>query len=305
MAFKEKVQENITVNEAWHNLYQRLENDGLIPKEHKLLPEDNKLFPENNSLLHENDIERRKLRKLLFRRILYAAAIFAACIISGWYFTHESDIPANDMLVLYNEANAPTLATMLEDGSVVYLSEHTSLKYPDHFASDKREVVLQGNAFFEIKKQPERPFFIETDIAKIEVTGTSFSVINNENSSFLLAVREGEVRVTNKNSNRIITARAGESVLLDTEHFQLTGSDTQFDDYFKRIHFKDENLGAVAGIINMHYSSLKLKIDPEVETRLITFTLSTNRNIDDIANLICRALQLQQSQQGNTIYITK
>ena len=302
MAFNEQVQENITVDAAWNKLYHRLENDGLLSKEHKLIPEDNGL------LLHENKAtlqDEHKLRQLTFRRRLYVAAIFAACIISGWYFTRETNIPVNEMLVLHNDANAPTLATMLEDGSVVYLSGQTSLKYPDRFADNKREVTLQGNAFFEIKKQPERPFFIDTDIAKIEVTGTSFSVVNNSNSSFLLSVREGEVRVTNKSSNRIITAKTGESVHIDTEHFQLIGNSSQFDEYFKYILFKDEHLKDVASIINMHYGSIKLEIDREVETRLITFTLSTSRDIADIAELICQALQLQHSKQGNIIYITK
>ena len=302
MAFNEQVQENITVDAAWNKLYQRLENDGLLPKDHKLITEDSELlFQENNATLQDE----HKLRKLTFRRRLYVAAIFAACIISGWYFTRETNIPVNEMLVLHNDVNAPTLATMLEDGSVVYLSGQTSLKYPDRFADNKREVTLQGNAFFEIKKQPERPFFIDTDIAKIEVTGTSFSVVNNSNSSFLLSVREGEVRVTNKSSNRVITAKAGESVHIDTEHFHLIGNTSQFDEYFKYIHFKDEYLRDVASIVNMHYGSLKLEIDKEVETRLITFTLSTNRDIADIAELMCQVLQLQHSQKGNTIYISK
>ena len=306
MAFKE--QENITVDAAWNKLYQRLENDGLFPKEHKLIPEENGARPIEYKHIQEDNIASKDghiTRQLTFRRRLYVAAIFAACIISGWYFTRDTSIPVNEMLVMNNEANAPTLATMLEDGSVVYLSGQTSLKYPDRFADDKREVVLMGNAFFDIKKQPERPFFIDTDIAKIEVTGTSFSVVNKERSSFLLSVREGEVKVTDKSSNRIITAKAGESVLLNTEHFQLISNTSQYDEYFKYIHFKDEHLRDVASIINMHYGSLRLEIDKEVETRLITFTLSTSSDIAYIAEVICLVLQLQHSQQENTIYITK
>ena len=283
MAFKEKVQENNTVNEAWNNLFQRLENDGLLP---------------------ENEIDKHKLRHIPIRRMLYAAAIFAACIISGWYFTRETYFSAKDTLVLYNEANAPTLATMLEDGSVVYLSEQASLKYPDSFADDKREVSLQGNAFFEIKKQPERPFFIDTDLAEIEVTGTSFSVKCKDNSSFLLSVRDGEVRVMQKSSKQIISVKAGESVLLDSKQIQLINNTTRFDEYFKQIHFKDEYLGNVADIINMHSESIRLKIDPEVAKRSITFTLSMESDLSEIVDIMSRALQLQHTQHENTIYIS-
>ena len=305
MAFKEKVQENITVNKAWDNLYQRLENDGLLQENNILHPKNDGLLPNSDGFPLGNISDSRKRRKVAYLRMLNAAAFLAACIFSVWYFTREANSSEKEMLVLNNEVNAPTLATMLEDGSIVYLSEQTSLRYPNHFDDDKRDVVLQGDAFFEIKKQPERPFFIETDIAKIEVTGTSFSIKNNDNTSFLLSVREGEVMVTNKSSNRVIRAKAGESVLLDAGHFQLIGSATHFDEYFNRIHFKDERLGDVASIINMHYGSSRLKIDPDIESRLITFPMSTNSDIAHIAEVICLALQLQHSQQGNTIYITK
>ena len=284
MTFLDKDQENNTVDKAWDNLYQRLENNGL---------------------LQEDDTDRHKLRQITYRRRLFAAAVFAACIISGWYFTRETNTTEKETLVLHNEANAPTLATMLEDGSVVYLSEQASLKYPDSFANDKREVSLQGNAFFEIKKQPERPFFIDTELAKVEVTGTSFSIKSKDNSSFLLSVREGEVRVMHKHSEQVIPVKAGESIFLDSDQFQLINSTTRFDEYFKRIHFKDEYLGNVADIINMHSDNLRLKIDPEVTKRSITFTLSMESDIAELAKMMCLVLQLQQSQKENTIYISK
>ena len=50
----------------------------------------------------------------------------------------------------------PTLVKTLEDGSVVYLAQESTLKYPEHFAEDKREVNLQGEAFFDVAKKPER-----------------------------------------------------------------------------------------------------------------------------------------------------
>ena len=305
MAFKEKAQKNIIVDKAWNNLYRRFDNDGLLQENNGLLPKNDGFLPGNDGFPPGKVLDNRKRRQVAYRRMLNAAAFLAACIILGWYFTRETNFPKNDMLVLHNGADVPTLATMLEDGSVVFLSEETSLKYPEHFDDDKRVVILQGNAFFEIKKQSERPFFIDTDLAKVEVRGTSFSVKSKDNSSFLLSVREGEVWVTPKSSKQVIAVKAGESVRLDNEQIQLIDNIMAFDEYFKHIHFKDEHLGGVADIINMHYGSAKLVIDPKVKERLITFTLSPNIDITDIAELICEVLQLQHSQQENTIYISE
>ena len=284
MDFNKNDQNDNKTDRAWDKLYNRLNNDGL---------------------LQDVDTQRTIRRTNNLRRFYAAAAVFAACIISGLYFLNNTGSSDNEMLVLYNEANAPVLATMLEDGSVVYLAQHTSLKYPDRFNEDKREVTLQGDAFFDIKKQSGRPFCIETKVAKVEVKGTSFSIKNNDNSSFLLSVREGEVSVIRKSDMQAVTVKTGEAVLFDTHNIQLIKNSTVFDDYFKHIHFKDEQLKNVASIINLHSDAIKLMVDPDVETRSLTFPLPEKINVPGIAEVICLALELQYSRQDDVIYISK
>ena len=46
---------------------------------------------------------------------------------------------------------------------------YTSIRYPEHFVSDKREVSLQGDAFFDVAKKQKQPFWIDTKEVKIEV----------------------------------------------------------------------------------------------------------------------------------------
>lgn len=279
MVYKDKAQEEMAVSQAWERLYQRFEKDGLLPKE---------CADKNYFRLH---------------RRFYAAAVVAACLFFGWYFMrnlHKTDIIMQE---LHNETLATTLATVLEDGSVVYLSGQTSLKYPNQFADDKREVILQGDAFFEIKKQVERPFFIDTDLAMVEVTGTSFKIKSNTAVPFLLSVREGEVRVTRKNSHQTLFVKAGETVLYDSEQLQLMKVETGFNEYFRRILFKDEYLADVAAVINQHADSVQLSVASDVDYR-ITFTYVEHSDIEEIAEAICLALNLQHTREDNTIYIS-
>lgn len=294
MVFKEKEQKEIIVNQAWERLHQRLDKDGLLSEENDRFHLTGEQTPPDSE---------RIIRRTTHLRRIYVAAVFAACVFAGWYFTRNNHLSENELLVLHNEANAPALATMLDDGSVVYLSEQATLKYPHHFVGDKRKVMLQGEAFFDVKKQSGRPFLIETHLAQIEVIGTSFLIKSDDPSSFLLSVREGEVRVTRNSRRQTLSVKAGETILFDQEQLQLIKNTTRFDDYFRRIHFKDESLHHVIQILNMHSDSIQLKIEPEIETRLLTFTLPEKRNIAEIAELICRALDLQYSQQNNTIHI--
>ena len=275
----------MVIDQAWNALYQKLEREGLLP--------------ENTS----GNRQRRQIANA--GKLAVAAAIIIACVLSGWYFTREKRQYNASMLVMYNEVHSPTLATMLDDGSVVYLSEQTSLKYPECFAADKREVFLQGEAFFNIKNQPGRPFVIDTEIAGVEVTGTSFKMKSENNTSFSLAVREGEVRVTQKNSRQSIAVKAGESVVFDAGQNQLKKNAAACNEFFSHIRFKDERLVDVATIINLHLDTLQLKIDPAIGNRILTFTFIVNSNITETAGLICKALDLRLSQQDHMLYISK
>lgn len=64
----------------------------------------------------------------------------------------------------------------LSDGSTIQLHPNSSIKYPNPFESDKRVVYLNGKAFFEITKNPEKPFWVHTEKLSTQVLGTSFLI---------------------------------------------------------------------------------------------------------------------------------
>lgn len=67
-------------------------------------------------------------------------------------------------------------ALSLEDGTVVTLTKESSLRYPKHFANKNRRVELEGEAFFNVKRDISRPFFVYTGELVTQVLGTSFNV---------------------------------------------------------------------------------------------------------------------------------
>ena len=267
---------------AWNRLYSRFEQDGLIP---------------------ESKAEKRTLLSSSgFRWAVGLAAIFVG-IISILVFRPATTNA--DLLTLHNAEDAPTLVTTLEDGSVVYLSGYTSLQYPLHFGENKRKVALQGDAFFEISKNAGRPFVIDTEKASIEVLGTAFNVRNQDKNLLTLSVREGEVRVTSKESGQVIHVRGGEMVSLKSGKMLMSRADVgEFGKYFDRIHFKDERLADIVRIINMNSDSVSLKLSPDLEDRLLTVSFSGD-SPQTMAELICMALNLHYTQQQNVIILSK
>ena len=80
----------------------------------------------------------------------------------------------------------------LPDGSQVWLKEDAQLSYVNGFAGDTRQLKLEGEAFFDVAKNPSKPFIIQAGEGTVTVLGTSFSVDTDDNSTEVL-VKTGKV----------------------------------------------------------------------------------------------------------------
>ena len=281
----DKTKQEKTIELAWERLYNRLEQDHLLPA---------KKISAGHSIFMSTGF-----------RWVASIAILCVCILSVLLLKQRINPAEPDLLVLHNEMNAPTLATTLEDGSVVYLSEQATIYYPEHFQVNKRIVTLLGNAFFEVNKQSGRPFVIDTKVAEIEVLGTFFQVQNSDNSAFRLSVRNGEVKVTLKKSNQMIYVHAGKTVLLESGALQIATSELHpFDNGFEKIRFKDQRLADITRIINAHSYLIPIEVDAEQGSRRLNFDYA-GETPQEVAQLICLALNLNYTEQQNCIRITK
>ena len=65
---------------------------------------------------------------------------------------------------------------VLPDGTKIYLNAGTSLRYPNHFCGDSREIFLSGEAYLEVARDEERPFIVRTSEVDIRVLGTVFNI---------------------------------------------------------------------------------------------------------------------------------
>jgi transmembrane sensor len=116
-----------------------------------------------------------------FRSIyLRWAAMAASLLLIGWVIKGkltDRDVPLG-AYAWQETRNDGTgiLPVMLEDSSVVELAPKSELRYPKHFEAGKRVVVLKGNGFFNIRKNPKRPFYVHSGAVTTKVLGTSFHV---------------------------------------------------------------------------------------------------------------------------------
>jgi len=110
----------------------------------------------------------------------------------------------DDEKVSYNTINVPygkRFDIILSDGTVVYLNSGSSLKYATKFLTNQtRNVILKGEAFFDVAHDKTRPFVVETEELNVKVLGTKFNLSNyQEDSSTDVVLTGGSVNISYKN----------------------------------------------------------------------------------------------------------
>lgn len=112
---------------------------------------------------------------------------------------------------------------MLPDGSKVWLNENSTLSYRADFNEDaEREVKLKGEAFFEVTKNPERPFIIEAGKTLTHVLGTSFNVRQDYQGSIKVSVVTGKVLFQPiENSRQKLILLPGDAGIITKEGYSV------------------------------------------------------------------------------------
>ncbi|AOZ98749.1 FecR family protein [Flavobacterium commune] len=173
-----------------------------------------------------------------FRKI---AAILVVGLLSFYaydnYFSTEryaanyeqivSNLDEDGLIEQINNSNKPQILT-LSDGSSVLLQPKSKLSYPKLFEGNERNVYLSGEAFFEISKNPKKPFFVHANEIVTKVVGTSFRIkAYADQSDVEVVVRTGKVKV---NAEKLIRNSSQEEiVLLPNEALRFERKNKTFD----------------------------------------------------------------------------
>jgi transmembrane sensor len=144
-------------------------------------------------------------RSIKKKRLYYyaAAAVFIGLVISSWLilfnpsktFSYEISRRQNNLSESVNTTTTPQRIN-LEDGSYILLKPASKIAYAPHFGADKREVYLEGEAFFQVTKDAARPFYVYTNELVTKVLGTSFDVrAFSHDDTIQVMVHTGKVTV--------------------------------------------------------------------------------------------------------------
>ncbi|MHA7831689.1 MAG: FecR family protein [Flagellimonas sp.] len=208
-----------------------------------------------------------------------------------------------------------TLSVTLQDGSVVMLNSGSSMTYPSSFVPmDKREVALNGEAFFEITKNPEKPFIVKTKTMYTQVFGTVFNVsAYEEDGPGQVVLVEGSVGVGK--SKAVLNSKDFQMLKPHQKATAVLGNDVDFivedvdvSSYISWtkgiLAFENESMGQIIKRLQRQYDIAIVNQFEELEERRFT-GMFDEESIDNVLRTIQAHTDFSYEIEGNTITIKK
>ena len=129
-----------------------------------------------------------KLRKVFRYAALFLIAFGLSWTIQKMALNSDGHVTDQKTVAQYIEVLVPygsKTKVLLPDSSSVWLNAGARLKYPKDFDDDTRELFLQGEGFFDVIKDSQRPFIVHSNGVNIKVLGTKFNLMANADDNFI------------------------------------------------------------------------------------------------------------------------
>ena len=256
-----------------------------------------------------------RVRRLLAHPLLrVAATLLVAALLSVASYEMVYHWGGTRQLVELSADSQQVRTIILPDGTLVSLNSNTRLEYPKRFGKNTREVTIEGEAFFEVSPNKDKPFIIHAGDAQIKVLGTSFNVSAYPNEKLMeVIVKTGKVQVFNKsmveNQPHELILNPGEKgtmVYSSNALLKTTNEDPNFIAWKTHdLIFRATSLGEVISNLEKVYKvEIRLE-DPQLSKLLLTAHFNDN-SLDFILKVIETTFQMEtQLENGQYILKTK
>ena len=231
------------------------ENRLAFLKERKLF--DAMLLLGNEEII-KNGKKRFSINLSSLRTELIKIAAVVVITLGGSYFYYQSSLEKE--LMAMQTITVPAgqrINITLVDGTNVWLNARTSLSYPVKFGKNNRQVVLDGEAYFDVTKDKSKPFIVQTDNYNVEVLGTQFDVnAYSETGEFETTLMSGSVKVASaSDSTQKITLKPNNKVFLQDGKLHVTAVDDYNPYRWKEglICFKNETFTSIMKDFEKYY----------------------------------------------------
>lgn len=208
----------------------------------------------------------------------------------------------------YNELQIPRggeYQVKLADGTVVRLNSGSSLRYPVAFGKDKREVVLEGEAYFQVAKG-NAPFYVKVGELTVRVYGTVFNINSHYRNRIQTALVEGKISILAKGKEFMMSpsqladfdVSAG---TLDVREVDLTPQLAWTKGLFI---FNNQTLEQIMSTLSLWYDMEVFFQNPALEELHFTGCVKRYEAVDNILKALSESVGVRINKQGKTLTVS-
>ncbi|MEN0052816.1 MAG: FecR domain-containing protein [Mucilaginibacter sp.] len=243
-----------------------------------------------------------------FRRWMsVAAGIFMVFGVVA-FLLHRTKQMSQQQAVVYYEKTVPygkKIQIGLSDGTQVWVNSGSKLRYPSSFTGSKRELYLEGEAYFDVAHDEKRPFIIHTGKVFTQVLGTAFNIKAYGSSKMSVTVARGKVSVGLQ--RKLLSILTPNQCL---SYNQISGDAKKYKVNASRLRWMngdlildDTNLGEAAQVIERWYNVKITFNNPDVKTYHFTASFLKHENIDQVMNVLSELTRFRYERNGSEIII--
>lgn len=263
-------------------------------------------------LRFNNKIKTKRFRQVLLRITSYAAIITLLIVSTYWitanYYTKPFSTIADNRL--YVPAGQRVKLT-LQDGTDVWLNSQTTLVYPAVFSGKERRISVEGEAYFDVAKNPEKPFIVSSQGIEMKVLGTKFNVHSYPGEKDIqTSLIEGSLHVYfSRPDKRGVILKPNEQVTIKDGTMRIGA--IPHHEYFSWrdgiYSFENELLIDILKKLQLYYD-IKIEIkDPSIFKWEYTGKFRQRDSIDEILRMIQRIhkFKIEKDEDNNIITLSK
>jgi len=222
----------------------------------------------------------------------------------------SSSLAADNHVPVYNILSTPkggVFQVILSDGTKVWLNSASSLKFPTEFSGNERRVTLTGEAYFEVAKNKDKPFFVDVNSVDVRVLGTHFNIAAyQDDNDITTTLLEGAVQV--KNNNQLSVIKPGEQAVVDnnTNVIKVKPANIERAMAWKNGYFIfcDEDVRSIMKKISRWYN---VEVEYRAEFANIRFggTFYRTKSIDELLSYLEEVGKIHFKIEGRRIIVMK
>lgn len=213
----------------------------------------------------------------------------------------------------YNKLVTPTggeYFLTLSDGTRVFLNAASELKYPVEFVGGKRVVDLNGEAYFEVRKDSLRPFIVRVNGAEVTVLGTSFNVNTyGDDGQIYTTLVNGSVRIFSEKNGQEEVLTPGMQGVMNIQTGQLTVREVDVESYVAwregRFVFRTMTLDLIMRQLQRWYDFEVFYQNPELKEYEFRGVIKRDMDLDKVLSVIKATTNVDFEVKGKVITIIK